>query len=129
MLVRALACVVVLTMLLAPDLANASCSDRPAGINPATVTFFPTNNYTLHVSWGAPPNLNIDLIIDDLTAGQGNINKGKPGGSVTGGLRGVTSYDVTNLTSSHSYRLTLSTRNPSDGCLTLNHVVMTAATP
>ena len=131
MLVRAFACVVVLATLMAPDLANASCSasDRPAGINPNTVAFYPTSSITIHVSWAAPSNLNIDLIIDDLTAGQPNINKGQPGGSVTAGLRGVTSYDVIHLTPAHNYRLTLSTRTVSDGCLTAKHVVVTATTP
>jgi CubicO group peptidase (beta-lactamase class C family) len=129
MLVRAFACIVVLATLMAPSLASADCSSRPPGINANSVVFTPTSDTTLHVNWSAPPNLNIDLIIDDQTANQSNINSGKPGGSVTGGLKGQTDYDVTNLTPSHNYRLTISTRNPQNGCLSAQHLVLTAATP
>jgi CubicO group peptidase (beta-lactamase class C family) len=128
---RALACIVVLATLMAPSMAGAGCSasDRPPGITANSVVFTPTSDTTLHVNWSAPPNLNIDLIIDDQTANQSNINSGKPGGSVTGGLKGATDYDVTNLTPSHNYRLTLSTRSPQNGCLSHVALVLTAATP
>jgi CubicO group peptidase (beta-lactamase class C family) len=129
MLTRAFACVVVLAALVAPNVAIADCSDRPPGVNPNSVVFTPTSDTTIHVNWGAPPNLNIDLIVDDQTANQSNINSGKPGGSVTGGLKGQSDYDVTNLTPGHNYRLTLSTRNPQNGCLSTLRVVATAATP
>jgi hypothetical protein len=127
---RAFACVVVLAALMAPSLASAGCSasDRPPGVTANSVVFTPTSDTTLHVNWSAPPNLNIDLIIDDLTADQSNINRGKPGGSVTGGLKGATDYDVTNLTPSHNYRLTISTRSPQNGCLSHQLLVLTAAT-
>ena len=48
---------------------------------------------------------------------------------MTGGLKGATDYDVTNLTPSHNYRLTISTRSPQNGCLSHVALVLTAATP
>src|SRR5580704_10423911 len=113
MWMRALGIIVVLATLMASNSAKAACSasDRPAGINPNTVVFVATSDTTLHVNWSAPANVNIDVIIDDQTAGQSNIGEGKPGGSVTNGLRGQSVYDFTLATGGHNYRLTITPRS------------------
>jgi hypothetical protein len=121
--VSAVMMMMVAAALFAPSMAEASCDNRPPA--PTQVKWFATSDTTIALQWTVRKSDAVDINIDDLTTGK------RAPQSMAGAFKGQSIfYEVKGLTEDHTYRLYLYARTESgtEGCISVNGVVMTTRT-